>query len=165
MARLQRRKRNYFIVQHDLLSLKTLPNFIWNTVRHPTSFDRVRKGDRWIAYAYIKDESERKRCRLIVGFYECVESCQRRLVPLDEKTLLEQGYKTGQRAWMIEGKECGVQLVKPVSLPCRERGLHPIESFLGRRIFKNATLIPIEQNEFETILSFALGKQIAHKDD
>jgi hypothetical protein len=159
MARLRRRKRNYFIVQHDLLSLKTLPNFIWNTVRRPTSFDRVKNGDRWVAYAYIKDESERKRCRLIVGFYECVESRQRRSVPLDEKTLIEQGYRTDQRAWMIEGEENGVQLARPISLPCRVRGLHPVESFLGRRIFTNATLIPIEENEFEDIRSFALEKQ------
>ena len=154
----RKRKRQHFVVQHDLASLRALPQFIWNTARHPEPFDRVRNGDRWIAYAHIKDESERKRCRFIVGFYECIEPCQRRFVPLDEARLVKLGCKKEQRAWMIEGKEFGKQLPKAVALPREEHERHPIESFLGRRIFRNQTLIPIEPDEFERILAYALGK-------
>ena len=152
------RKPKHFIVQHDLVSLNALPEFIWNTARHPVPFDRVKKGDRWIAYAHIEDEVDEKRCRFVVGFYECTKLCERRPVPLDEAKLVQLGYKKDQRAWMIEGKVYGEQPPKPVALPREENNRHPIESFLEKRIFRNQTLIPIEPDEFERIRSYALGK-------
>jgi len=51
MKRVQKRKPRHWLVQHDLASLKALPNFIWNIVERTARFDQVHRGDRWIAYA------------------------------------------------------------------------------------------------------------------
>ncbi len=55
--------RRYFIVKHDLDSFAAMPGFVWNTnpkKKKPKGFGRVQKGDRWIEYAYIRDEDCRE---------------------------------------------------------------------------------------------------------
>lgn len=164
MKRLRKRYPRYFLVQHDLASLKTLPNFIWNITKRTPRLDQVNEGDRWIAYAYIKDEVDYEPCSLITGFYECSKECRPGRVPLDEATLVKMGLKNEQRAWMIEGKEYGKQPTKRIAVPRKDVGLHPIESLLGKRIFKNQAIIPIKAADFECIRSFAFlassGKQL-----
>jgi hypothetical protein len=56
--------RRYFIVKHDLESLVTLPHYIWrigvSSVKPPQRFDRVRIGDRWVSFAYIDNDRDRR---------------------------------------------------------------------------------------------------------
>jgi hypothetical protein len=61
----------YSIVKHDLESFAVLPGYIWRTdiqpPQVPVGFRQINLGDRWIEFAYVKNEHERKPCSLITG--------------------------------------------------------------------------------------------------
>ena len=129
----------HFIVKHDLESFELLPNFIWNTEKSPKSYEQVKIGDRWIAFAYINNERQNQSISLITGFYECTNEVLYRDIPLPADKLDGE-----QKAWMIEGKEYGEQPMQPV-------GVRPIKELLGRPTFAQQSLIPIKPEEFEYI--------------
>jgi hypothetical protein len=76
----------------------------------------------------------------ITGFYECVREAQYQEIPSDGLPVSE-----GRRlAWLIEGIAVGPQPSDPTDVGS-------IEDLLGRRIYKQQTLIPINVEDFEKI--------------
>ena len=69
-----KRLRKYFVARHDLASFVAWPGVIWRTgeTEFPRSLKKIQVGDRWIAFAYIKDEDNRDKTQQVVGFYECI---------------------------------------------------------------------------------------------
>jgi hypothetical protein len=143
-------KPNYFIVKHDLVSLCALPGFIWRGYDQrppsiPRMFGNVRKGDRWIAFAYIKDEDERKACAQVTGIYQCTAEADHGTIPRHCRTRhWERGWLG--TAWTIRGKKYGPQPdFGPVSIP-------PIDTILGRNVQKRGTIIRLRNaREFDAI--------------
>ncbi len=144
------RKPNYYIVKHDLLSLQALPGFIWRGYENwptpiPRMFGNVRKGDQWIAFAYIKDEDARKTCAQVTGIYQCTAEADHGTIPRHCRTRYwMRGW--GGKAWMIRGKEIGPQPdFGAVSIP-------PIDTILGRNVQKRGTIIRLKNgSEFRKI--------------
>jgi hypothetical protein len=138
----------YFIVKHDLESFKEMPGFIWNTskpkTKIPVGFRRVRKGDRWIEFAYIKkDEIDREPCSLVTGFYECVETHWYGNVPLEEAR--PDKHRKTLNAHMIKGEKCdGYQPRHPVTVPS-------IREMLGKNIQPRVAVARIEPEDFRLI--------------
>ncbi len=137
--------RKYWLVKHGLDSLTALPRWIWRTGKkkgeRPRSFGSVRKGDRWIGFAYADTDSHERRLSLVTGFYECVdEACYRRI---PEKGLKITG--NSKNAWMIEGSPLGWQPDGPVAIP-------PIEQIMGRKTFRQSALIEVSKKEFAAIV-------------
>src|SRR4051812_24705745 len=85
------RGRKYFIVKHGLDAFMALPGFIWRTGMGqdevPPKFNQVKRGDRWVEFAYIKDEIEWKPRSLVMGFYECVQEACYGDIPQDRRTI------------------------------------------------------------------------------
>lgn len=139
---MKRRPRHYWIVKHGLDALTSLPNFIWRTGerKEPRTLLRVRRGDRWIGFAYTSSDARERPVSQVTGFRECIrESCYRDIPP--KGRALDSYYK---KAWMIEGRRQGWQPRTAVGVP-------PLEGLLGRRIFRQATLIPISKAEYDSI--------------
>lgn len=157
----EKRDRKYFIVKHDLRSFQALPGTIWRTGmprnKVPAKFNQVKTGDRWIEFAYVKDEVDGKYCSLITGFYECAREARYGDVPRDRQTS-DWIDDWDDRAWMIEGKLHGEQpRYKPVSVPS-------INKMLDRTLFGRGAIIPgISAKEFERIREEALNRQLAPK--
>ena len=126
----------YFIVKHDLESFTVLPGFIWRTdilpPKMPIGFRQINEGDRWIEFAYIKDEREREPCSLIKGFRECTREKWYDDVP---------PHAWHGKGWMIKGKKYGDQPRHPVTVP-------PINELLGYKVVGPRTIIRIEREEF-----------------
>lgn len=144
------KKPSYFIVKHDLLSLQALPGFIWRSYRKrppkiPRMFGKVRRGDRWIAFAYVKDEEQWKACSQVTGIYQCTTEADHGTVPRHCRTRY-WGRGWPGKAWAIRGKEFGPQPdFGPVSIP-------PIDTILGRKVQKQATIIRLRSaREFKLI--------------
>ncbi len=143
--------RRYFIVKHDLESFQRLPGHIWRTdkprTEEPKDFKSIRKGDLWIAFAYIENDNETSRIPLsqVVGFYECVEPKQYGKLPqLPQKVSTE--YPECQMAWFIRGEKCDTQPESPVEIP-------PITRIIGKRLFQQQTITKIKAEDFEKIKS------------
>ncbi len=136
--------RQYFIVKHDLDSFEKLPGFIWRVgmpkSKIPRGFRGVRKGDRWIEFAYIKNEVDYKPCSLVKGFYECTKTHWYDSIPLKEGQAY--GYK---HAHMIRGRKCsGYQPRHPVTVP-------PMSELLPKGIQPRTTIARIERKDFDLI--------------
>jgi hypothetical protein len=155
----------YFIVKHDLESLEQFPELIWRAKRRkgeqPRGYGSVRKGDRWIAFAYTDAwGAGQNALSLVTGFYECTEEAEfQRLPPSDAdrrrwkcrgalyQSRLERLTEFARRpgVWLIVGEPYGDRLDEPIGVP-------PISRLLeGRSVFNQATLIPIDANEFKHI--------------
>ena len=108
-------------------------------------FSNVRRGDRWIAFAYIKDEDERKACAQVTGIYECTTVARHGTIPRHCRTRY-WGRGWDGKAWMIQGRKFETQpIFGPVSIP-------PIDTILGRNVQKRATIIRLRNaHEFEAI--------------
>jgi len=157
------RNRRYFIVKHGLDAFEALPGFIWRTgmpsTKVPPKFNQVNIGDRWIEFAYIKDEVNCKHCSLITGFYECTREAWYGLIPRDRANQDEfDGWYWDENACMIEGKPYGEQpLHKPVSVP-------PINEILDRRVFGQGAIIPgFSRKDFVRIRDETLKRQLNSK--
>ncbi len=142
-------KPRYFIVKHDLLSLRAVPGFIWRgdilPPAIPRMFSNVQRGDRWIAFAYIKDENERKACAQVTGIYECTAEAEHGPIPRHCRTSY-WGRGWNGKAWIIRGRKFGKQpTFGPVSIP-------PIDTILKRYVQKQATIVRLRNaREFEAI--------------
>jgi hypothetical protein len=142
----------HYIAKHDLVSLKVLPNYVWNTTNepneYPEGFERIRPGHRWIAFAYTTDDNKERPLSLITGFYECEEPA--RYQPIPPEAIPFCNGKT--EAWMIKGKECGEQPKHPVGVP-------PLDDkeLLGRATFHQSTFVPISAEEFDRVRKYALS--------
>jgi hypothetical protein len=152
--------RRYFFVKHGLDSLRVMPNFIWRTdeTDEPRSFKGVKKGDRWVGFAYTTSDSRERRLSQITGFFECAHKS--RFGDLPPKAIDGSGCT---KAWMIEGRRFGEQPRQPVGVP-------PIDDLLSmggteRRHFKGQTLVPIKgEAEFERIRAYTLRHQLNPSD-
>lgn len=147
--------RRHFIVKHGLDAFAALPNYIWRTDKGPNdapqSFNQVKLGDRWIAFAYTTSDRRERPLSLITGFYECTQEKRYGDIPLTEQKLDE--IVDGQhKAWMIEGRAHEEQPRQPVGVP-------PIDDLIGKRTFKQATLTPITAEQFEAIQKRTLALQ------
>src|SRR5947209_8066128 len=91
----------YFFVKHGLDAFEAMPNFIWRTgeTKEPRSFKGVKKGDRWISFAYTMNDRRERPLSQITGFYECTHEAR-------YGALSRKARETGRckNAWMIEGK-------------------------------------------------------------
>ena len=141
--------RKYFLVKHDLESFRALPGFIWRTDRSrmeiPPMFKHIKRGDRWVEFAYIRDGNDRVPCSLVCGFYECVEEAKYSTIPRKSRTRFwVRGWPS--RAWMIKGKPIGPQPpFGPVSV-------RPIDAMLRRNVQKQATVITLRSiDEFRVV--------------
>lgn len=133
------RSRRYWIVKHGYDALQALPNVIWRTgsPEEPSVFRRVKKGDRWIGFAYTTTDAKERPLSLVTGFYECVRESKYRTIPQRARGLTPRLKK----AWMIQGSENGWQAGMPVGVPS-------IEDMLGHPIFRQSTLTAISRDEF-----------------
>jgi hypothetical protein len=145
-----KRDRRHFIVKHGLDAFEALPRFIWRTCERqkPKAFEYVSRGDRWIGFAYTTSDNRERPLSLVTGFFECVTEALYRRIPRaglpisDGETM----------AWMIEGRACGKQPREPMGVP-------PIDDLLSRRHFKQGTLVPISEAEFQRVQEKALARQ------
>lgn len=148
----------YFIVKHDLKSFEALPNFIWSTHdrpgRMPHGYGQIRRGDRWISFAYTTSDQRERPLSLITGFYECTQE------KADYRDIPAQGLAASEgrtEGWMIEGKPYGEQPGQPV-------GVRPIGELLGKKVFNQQAIIRIEENDFERIRKNTLRDQLKPED-
>lgn len=148
------RKRHYWIVKHGFDALTALPDFIWRTGerRVPNILKRVKRGDCWIGFAYTSSDMREKPLSQVVCFRECTKEV--RYAYISPKGRIGHRYK---RAWMVEGVEDGGwQPETPVGVP-------PIDELLGRRTFRQSTLIPIGREEYEQIRRETKRRQLNPK--
>jgi hypothetical protein len=150
--------RKYYFVKHGLDAFQTMPNFIWRTGERdePAAFTRVKKGDRWIAFAYTTSDRREKPLSQISGFYECVRTARYGRLP-DRAARLPGRFKS---AWLIEGKAWGKQPAQPVGVP-------PIDELLqNKKHFKGQTLVPITDGEkaYERIRAQTLARELNTSD-
>ena len=153
--------QQYFIVRHDLEAFRAMPGFIWKPglpEEMPRGFGKVAEGDRWIEFAYIKDEESGKphSISMVTGFYECTKTHWYGRIPLEEGALDDDWWETekaeafkkyyeGRNAHMIQGKRCeGYQPRHPVTVPS-------IYQMLGKHIQPYATVAWIDSGDFEII--------------
>lgn len=138
-----KRQRKYFIAKHDLASFLAWPGVIWRTgeTQFPQGLKKIHIGDRWIAFAYIKDEGARDKAQQVVGFYECVEVPDTR-IPIPPKPRSLAG--NSKFAWAIKGRPIGRVLPHPVTVPS-------VNKLLGRPVFGQQTLTPILEKDFDAI--------------
>jgi hypothetical protein len=152
------RKRRYFIVKHGLEDFEMMPNYIWRTHEReqPSTYTRVKQGDRWIAFAYNESDTEDRPLRLITGFFECVRELKWERLPAK----VAKAYQC-ENAWTVKGLTHGKQPKRPVAVP-------PIDELLtdsrggetDRHHFKGQVLVPIDKNDFEYIKEFVLSHQM-----
>jgi len=139
--------RRCYIVKHNLEALQALPNFIWNSAapkNHPPCwFRRIKKGDRWIGFAYTTTDEREERVSLITGLYECVRTA--RYGKLTPRAQAEARHPGG--AWLIEGKPIGPRVDQPIVVP-------PIDVLLRRKTFSRTTFVPIDAGEFKRIKKY-----------
>ncbi len=139
--------RNYFLVRHDLASLRLLPGCIWNSeLSHkqpPTGFRQVQAGDRWVGFAYTTSEYREKAVSMVTGFYESIAAkpCYLKL-PAKARQATRS-----ERAWIIKGTPIGRQQSDPVVIP-------PINTLLSRKLFNQRTVSRISKTEFDRIRNY-----------
>ncbi|MBI5908577.1 MAG: hypothetical protein HY848_01270 [Betaproteobacteria bacterium] len=133
------RDPKYFIVKHDLASLKALPHVIWRTGlgrnQKPRGFGLIEKGDRWISFAYTTSDNQERALSHITAFSQCTETADYGKAPRDA----HKG-----NAWMIKGKPYGQPLRDAVAIP-------PIQTFLSKKIFGRNTINEISRKDFDRI--------------
>lgn len=143
--------RKHFLVKHDLESLRTLPHFIWNTRKDanhvPPGFGQLGIGDRWVSFAYIDNERDEQEISKITGFSECIRAKWYGRIP-PEALSISNG-KTD--AWFVEGKAFEKQPSAPVDVA-------PIETILGRSMFRQRTISRITAEEFERLRQSVFGR-------
>ncbi len=145
--------RRYFFVKHGLDALQLMPNSIWNDQEkdEPRGFKGVKKGARWIGFAYTTSDSRERPLSQITGFYECTR--ESRFGDLPRKVSEVSGSK---KAWMIDGKPYGRQPRQPVGVPSIED-----EDLLNRPTFKQSTFVKINnEDEFERIRKYTLEHEL-----
>ena len=120
----------------------------------PKGFRQVNKGDRWIEFAYIKDEIDCEHCSLITGFYECTREMWFGKIPRGSINLKDfADWDWDQKAWMIEGKKYSKQPKYPVNVPS-------INELLGRTVVGPTTLVRISREEFEHIQNETFKREL-----
>lgn len=138
-------ERKFFIVKHGLDAFELLPNYIWVTDygprKVPQRYPSIKKGDRWIAYAYTTGDEREAPLSLITGFYECTDEAQYGDIPARALAACDGVRK----AWMIKGREYGRQPRWPVEV------LSIRELLNGRNIWQQESITPITGDEFEKI--------------
>jgi hypothetical protein len=151
-------KRRHFIVKHGLDAFETLPNYIWRTSKGedevPHRFKQVRLGDRWVGFAYTTSDNRERPLSRVTGFFECVSEARYDDLPPPAAGRPVSEGKT--RGWLIEGRECGDQPREPV-------GVKPISDILGRRLWANQGIVPINANDFDKIRQHTLSRQFDTK--
>lgn len=144
------KNRKYFIVKHGRDAFEAHPEWIWNTYygrgRVPRGYDRIRKGDRWVSFAYTTSDKGEQRLSLVTGFYECTQK-------REYFTAGHGGLRAsdGEHAWVIRGKPCGWQ-------PSWQAGVPPIRELLGRNTFNQQAITRIGEGEFNHIRREALNR-------
>jgi len=119
------------------------PSVIWRTgeKEFPPALKKIRKGDWWMAFAYIKDEDKRDKTQQVVGFYECMSVPKKRdVIPPKPRSLVGNN----KFAWAVKGKVTGTSLPFPVTVPS-------INKLLGRKVFSQQTLTPVSREEFDDL--------------
>lgn len=153
----EKRERKHFIVKHDLDSLTVLPQFVWRTgvgPRHaPGRFPQIKRGDRWVAFAYTTSDGRDKPLSLITGFFECAKEARWRHIP--PQALSISGGET--HAWVIEGRRCGRQ-------PGEHVGVKPLDDILGRHTFHGQGITPITPDDFQKLRAYAFAHQLRRDD-
>jgi len=138
----------YFIVKHGLDAFKALPNFIWNTSEPkshmPRGYRQIEEDDRWISFAYTTSDNRERPLSHITGFFECTKKAWYGDVPRKAHP---------GSAWMIAGKHYRHPLSAPVVIP-------PIQRFLSRRMFNQATITQISKKEFERIQNYTSNHRL-----
>jgi hypothetical protein len=138
-----KRERKYYIARHDLASFLAWPGVLWNDgeTEFPHGFTKMQPGDRWIEFAYIKNEQNRDRAKQVVGFYECVSLPTKRIeVPAKVRSrVVSKKY-----AWAIPGRAIEWQPNFPVTVPS-------INTLLGKVKWGSQTLTPVTKEDFELI--------------
>lgn len=140
---------NYFVVRHDLASLKLFPGRIWNSTKSkptsppPIGFRQVEQGDQWIAFAYIKSDSDEKAVSEVTGIYECIGS-KPSYSKLPQRVATEV---EATKAWVIEGRTVAPELSGTVVVP-------PLRHFLGKHFFNRKTITRITPEQFREIVGY-----------
>jgi hypothetical protein len=139
-----KRPRKYFVAKHDLASFLAWRGVIWRTgeAKFPRGLKKIQVGDRWVAFAYIKDEDKRDKTQQVVGFYECVSvPDEREEIPPKPRSLSANN----KFAWAIKGKAIGRPLPYPVTVASINKLLR------RKKLFSQQTLTPIHKGEFDRL--------------
>ncbi len=146
---------NYFVVRHDMASLQIFPGHIWNSheagppATPPRGFRQLRKGDRWIAFAYVRSDSDEKSISEVTGIYECV-SLQPKYGSLPARVA---DVADAKDAWMLEGRHYGRALCNSVVVP-------PLSFFLGKNLFNQKTITKVTEQQFRKIERYVRAHQL-----
>lgn len=146
------REKRFFLVKHDLASLEALPGCIWNDKRgprdEPRSYRQVGPRDKWIAYAYIRNEGTRESVSLVQGFFECVRRSE--YGPLPQTKALDEAGLAHAKGWVIKGRQNDKQPRSPVLIPS-------IGRFLGKTLYTRSSVIPLKREDYWKIHDYALS--------
>jgi hypothetical protein len=152
--------RGHFIVKHGLDALEALPTFIWRTGKgrddRPRNYDKVNKGDRWIAYAFVESDRRERKLSHVTGFFECIRPAEYRDIPPKALTVGDDETK----AWMIEGEAFGKPLAEPVDIGSIEAVLLAAD-LLPKKLVPRVSVVPISREQFEAIRESVYGR-ISH---
>jgi hypothetical protein len=148
-------ERRHFIAKHDLASFMAWPGVIWRTgeAKFPRGLRKIDVGDRWVEFAYIKDEDEHNATSQVVGFYECISVPTARIeIPSKPRSLAGNS----RYAWAIKGRAIGWQPSFPVTVPS-------VNTLLGRVAFGRQVLTPVSKDEFDLIRQRVKGLKLEPK--
>jgi hypothetical protein len=150
-----------FIVKHGLEAFTVMPGLIWRSdilpPKKPKSFHQVKRGCRWIEFAYEKGD-DCGQCSLITGFYECSQEMHYGKVPYGRATSkIPADWGWPEKAWMIDGIPYGSkQPQSPVEVPS-------INQMLGKTVVGPNTLVRITPKEFKHIRDKTLKVEAARR--
>lgn len=127
----------YWLVKHDKESISSRPGWIWTEIegsrRVPSNYQQVKKGDKFILYAYkTSGNVDSEPCQEIYGFYEVTREF--------EEEHLDEGPH-----WTIKGNP----------LPEHKQGwvrIQRLTHFFEKRKFNQQAVIELTPVEFERFL-------------
>lgn len=91
----------------------------------PQGYRDIKKGDVWVAYAYVSEERKGVRTKWVQGIYSCTKEAEFTTIPKTDA--LEEMGATGRHAWVITGEPYGIQPVMPVHVPDIYQWIHHTE--------------------------------------
>jgi hypothetical protein len=148
----------YFVVKHDLASLRVLPEYVWRTdcgkSTPPHRFNELTVGSKWVSYAYKKSDSSSERLRYVTGFSSCIEIAQYSQIPLPRSVLDTLDPRCPSKAWLIKGAPEGKKLENPVLVPS-------IDFFYDTPKFSRQAVTPITPREYRQIHEYVVRHQLA----
>ena len=137
-----------YIVKHGLDSFEALPNFIWNTDNPPKvaphRYTEVRRGHRWIGFAYTTTDSRERPLSLVTGFYECTHEAKYRSIPSAGLPVVGGRKGLDDRRSAVGRSASGAGSVPPIN-----------DLLSPKRVWNDQAIVPISSDTFVRIRDYA----------